>query len=137
MPSTGLDSFDENQVREVKPHMATGIILTGLGLAAIGFAGRYALRAGRMAQQTLNQKLGEIPSGSFSKYYRGGFEQKMSKREAGLVLGVSPSASKVKIKEAHKRIMLLNHPDRGGSPYLAAKINEAKDYFDKARPGGS
>lgn len=68
-----------------------------------------------------------------SKYYKGGFEPKMSKREASLILGVSPSASKNKIKDAHKKIMLLNHPDKGGSPYLAAKINEAKDLMDSQK----
>lgn len=68
-----------------------------------------------------------------SKYYRGGFEPKMTKREAALILGVSPTASKVKIKDMHKKIMLLNHPDKGGSPYLAAKINEAKDMMDSQK----
>lgn len=57
----------------------------------------------------------------------------MSKREASLILGVSPTANKIRVKEAHKRIMLANHPDRGGSPYLAAKINEAKDFLDNSK----
>ena len=38
----------------------------------------------------------------------------------------SPNANKLKIKEAHKKIMLINHPDRGGSPYIASKLNEGK-----------
>lgn len=59
-----------------------------------------------------------------AKYYKGGFDVKMTKREASMILGVNSTATKTRIKDAHKRIMLLNHPDRGGSPYLAAKINE-------------
>ncbi|GAB1597486.1 mitochondrial import inner membrane translocase subunit TIM14-like [Argonauta hians] len=111
--------------------MASNLIAVGIGCTIIGFAGRYALRYGKVAGQTLKKQLDSLPTGSaFSKYYKGGFEPKMSKREAGLILGVSPSVSKSKLKEAHKRIMLLNHPDRGGSPYLAAKINEAKDYLE-------
>jgi len=117
--------------------MSSGIILAGLGLAAVGFAGRAAVRYLKPASEAFMKQLNALPGSSASKYYKGGFEPKMSKREAALILGVSPSASKIKIKEAHKRIMLLNHPDRGGSPYLASKINEAKDLVDKSSSNSS
>ena len=66
-------------------------------------------------------------------FYDGGFEDKMTKREAALILGVRESATVERIKDAHRRILLLNHPDRGGSAYMAAKINEAKDHLIKGK----
>ena len=61
------------------------------------------------------------------KFYDGGFEDKMTKREAALILGIRESATVDRIKEAYRKLLPLNHPDRGGSAYIATKINEAKD----------
>lgn len=51
----------------------------------------------------------------------------MSKREAFEVLGLTDDADRDAIIEAHRKLMQRLHPDRGGSDYLAAKINQAKD----------
>ena len=51
----------------------------------------------------------------------------MNKDKAYEVLGLKPGASKQEIITAHKKMMQKYHPDRGGSDYLAAEINTAKD----------
>ncbi|KAJ4500789.1 hypothetical protein C8R41DRAFT_750844 [Lentinula lateritia] len=93
-------------------------LLVGAGVAAAALAGRYFIK--------------QAGKGAAEKWAQGGFRAKMDRKEAIAILGLKEGPQlRTKLKYAHRHVMLANHPDRGGSPYLASKINEAKDLLDK------
>ncbi|KAI6042883.1 hypothetical protein EDC04DRAFT_2655221 [Pisolithus marmoratus] len=99
--------------------MATPVIV-GLGAITAALVGRHLVRSGAIGKRAADQ------------WVKGGFKAKMDRKEAIAILGLRDGASlRTKFKDAHRQIMLANHPDRGGSPYLASKINEAKDLLEK------
>lgn len=98
-------------------------LLGGLGLIFAAASGRVVVRALRAAKAP---KAGLSFDSPRAKAFMGPFEDPMTRREAALILGVRESTEENKILSAHKRLMLMNHPDNGGSTYLATKINEAK-----------
>ncbi|GAW05893.1 Mitochondrial import inner membrane translocase subunit TIM14 [Lentinula edodes] len=95
----------------------TALIVGGGAVAAL-LAARILLRRGG--------------KGAAEQCAKGGFKAKMDRTEALSVLGLKEGPKlRSQLKDAHRQIMLANHPDRGGSPYIASKINEAKDFLDK------
>lgn len=94
-------------------------LVAGLAIGAAAYAGRALIQVGSKWQAA-----GSAVGRSF---YKGGFQAEMTKREAALILGLRESAAADKVKDAHRKIMIANHPDSGGSSFIATKVNEAKE----------
>ncbi|ONK64933.1 uncharacterized protein A4U43_C07F31610 [Asparagus officinalis] len=105
-------------------------LVTGLSVAAAALGGRFMIQAWQAFKARP-----VVPR--MRKFYPGGFEREMTRREAALILGVREHAAIEKIREAHRRVMVANHPDSGGSHYLASKVNQAKDLLTGKLKGGS
>ncbi|UKJ90336.1 molecular chaperone protein [Theileria orientalis] len=112
------------------------VAAVGGGVLAARFLYRKYPNLLKFSSATLKGKLSkdDITNNMGSKLSRSslsGFGHQMSFSEACNILNVSSTSTKERIRESHKQLMMRNHPDNGGSTYLASKVNEAKDFLLK------
>jgi hypothetical protein len=96
-------------------NMAIGLFAVGMGLI-----GKASLLPNGFTRGGVPPQQNQAPPPQRGKVL-------LPRDEALSILGLKPGASADDVKQAHKRLMKDFHPDKGGSDYLAAKINEAKD----------
>lgn len=111
--------------------VAAFLAITGRMGAALAALAGLAAWAGRLINL---MQMGRQFGGLFgAKRAPPQSEAPMTEEEALRILGLARGAGPDDIKAAHRRIIEQIHPDRGGSDYLAAKVNLAKDFLLKAQ----
>jgi DnaJ homolog subfamily C member 19 len=126
----GARAFERASVTSVKALLAWIAALGGLSLALLLILtgkGGVALGAltlfGPLLYQKWRAARGRGPGSGPARRP----SSQMTRDEAYEVLGLQPGASESDIRDAHRRLMRGAHPDAGGSDWLAARINQARD----------
>jgi hypothetical protein len=139
----GLRAFEQASVTTIKSLLAWIAALGGLTLALLLFlTGRGGIALGALtlfgpliwnrwrAAQMPRAGMGTRSGAGSGAGYRNpprGRAPPMTRQEAYEVLGLRPGASEAEIRAAHHRLMRSAHPDAGGSDWLAARVNMARD----------
>lgn len=148
----GLRAFEQASVTTIKSllmwiaalgalTLALLLVLTGRGAVALGalvMFGPLLWRHWRASHFSGLGSFGPSSSGTTSNTQAGGANPGtsepprprpgvMSRQEAYQVLGLAPGATEADIRAAHHRLMRTAHPDAGGSDWLAARVNMARD----------
>ena len=101
--------------------LGTLLLLTGRGAGAIG----TLILFGPLAWSWWRQ--GSVPGTTGAPRRPPPRRSGMSPDEALAVLGLKPGATEAEIRAAHLRLMRGAHPDKGGSDWLATRVNQARD----------
>ena len=112
--------------------LAIGLGLSGLWPVAMSLLGGLVVYGRPLMRafgiwQMIKRFRPKIKDGSGG----GGNASLMDKPQARQILEVGDNASHDDILSAHKRLMAKNHPDKGGSTFIASQINQAKDILLK------
>ena len=121
--------------------LVTLFIILGAGLVVLALAGRYGLAAPlgfimawllRLWRVTREGDVGNTETGKTAGEKSNGSGGKvgaspMSEAEAREVLGVDATASREEIEAAYRDLIVKNHPDHGGTDWIAAQLNQARD----------
>jgi hypothetical protein len=103
--------------------LACLMLLTGRGLGALGSA---VLFAPLVMSWWRESQPGRAPPSSSQKSSSQGASSNLSRAEALEILGLKEPATAAEIRAAHHRLIQAVHPDKGGSDWLASRLNQAR-----------